>query len=242
ALKNICRDYPAGGTVLRELLQNADDAGATEVRFILDERTYPVKDPDQEFINPSLEQYQSPALLAYNNAIFTDTDFENLSRLSNSLKLHDGSTTGKFGRGFNSVGVQYNWTDSPSIVSRNQLLILDPHYAWSLGGPVYDFVKYSGNIKIQKHMSAFQTVMKHFDRELDGTIIRIPLRTQAQVAKSEISDWETTASEVLDVLRSFASEFGKNGLLFMRNIERLEIGSADMSVEIKLTDAEAIRP
>jgi hypothetical protein len=31
ALTNICRDYPAGGTVLRELLQNADDAGATEV-------------------------------------------------------------------------------------------------------------------------------------------------------------------------------------------------------------------
>jgi len=30
-LKNICRDYPAGGGVLRELLQNADDAGATEV-------------------------------------------------------------------------------------------------------------------------------------------------------------------------------------------------------------------
>ena len=31
ALKNICRDYPAGGGVLRELLQNADDAGATVV-------------------------------------------------------------------------------------------------------------------------------------------------------------------------------------------------------------------
>ena len=31
ALKNICRDYPAGGTVLRELLQNADDAGAKKV-------------------------------------------------------------------------------------------------------------------------------------------------------------------------------------------------------------------
>lgn len=31
ALKNICREYPAGGTVLRELLQNADDAGATEL-------------------------------------------------------------------------------------------------------------------------------------------------------------------------------------------------------------------
>lgn len=31
ALKNICRDYPAGGSVLRELLQNADDAQASEV-------------------------------------------------------------------------------------------------------------------------------------------------------------------------------------------------------------------
>lgn len=35
ALKNICRDYPAGGGVLRELLQNADDAGATVVVGIL---------------------------------------------------------------------------------------------------------------------------------------------------------------------------------------------------------------
>ena len=31
ALKNVCRDYPAGGGVLHELLQNADDAGATVV-------------------------------------------------------------------------------------------------------------------------------------------------------------------------------------------------------------------
>ena len=31
ALKNICRDYPAGGIVLHELLQNADDARATAV-------------------------------------------------------------------------------------------------------------------------------------------------------------------------------------------------------------------
>lgn len=35
ALKNICRDYPAGGSVIRELLQNADDASATEVVCIL---------------------------------------------------------------------------------------------------------------------------------------------------------------------------------------------------------------
>jgi hypothetical protein len=36
ALKNICREYPAGGGILRELLQNADDAGASVVVRSLD--------------------------------------------------------------------------------------------------------------------------------------------------------------------------------------------------------------
>jgi sacsin len=68
---------------------------------VLDESTHPVG----ELLDPKLEQYQGPALLAYNNAIFRDEDFESLSRLGDSLKFHDGSTTGKFGRGFNSVGI-----------------------------------------------------------------------------------------------------------------------------------------
>jgi sacsin len=220
-------------------------------RFILDERSHPF----DELIDPKLKQYQGPALLAYNNAIFTDTDFHNLSRLGDSLKLHDGSTTGKFGRGFNSVGfclkhsanltdsVQvYNWTDSPSIVSRERLLILDPHCEWSGGGPVYDFVVNSEEFAIQSQMAAFQTVMDHLDQQLEGTIIRIPLRTEAQALKSEISSRRTTVAEVLEVLQSFASEFGDNGLLFMRNVEKLEIGSASMTIEIKMADGKALRP
>jgi len=31
SLRKICRDYPAGSGVLKELLQNADDAGASTV-------------------------------------------------------------------------------------------------------------------------------------------------------------------------------------------------------------------
>jgi hypothetical protein len=31
ALRKICRDYPAGDGILKELLQNADDAGASTV-------------------------------------------------------------------------------------------------------------------------------------------------------------------------------------------------------------------
>ena len=39
-LKHIISDYSDGPGILMELLQNADDAGATEVAFLLDEESY----------------------------------------------------------------------------------------------------------------------------------------------------------------------------------------------------------
>eukprot|EP00063_Salmo_salar_P091356 XP_014066191.1 PREDICTED: sacsin-like isoform X2 [Salmo salar] len=39
-LKDILRRYPDGGQILKELIQNADDAGASEVVFLHDERCY----------------------------------------------------------------------------------------------------------------------------------------------------------------------------------------------------------
>ncbi|KAK0103147.1 hypothetical protein ONS95_014947 [Cadophora gregata] len=233
ALKNICRDYPAGGTVIRELLQNADDAGATEARFVLDVRTHPT----QNLISPSLAQYQGPALLSYNDAIFSDKDFESLSRLGDSLKLNDGATTGRFGRGFNSV---YNWTDSPSIISCERLLILDPHQEWSEGGPVYDFVRDASDLSIKNHMAAYSSVMEHLDQPLNGTIIRIPLRHIDQILKSDISSISTTTAEIEEVLQNFCREFSVNGLLFMRNLTKLVIVFAGMSHEIEMIGEECI--
>lgn len=40
-LRHIISDYADGPGILMELLQNADDAGATEVAFLLDEESYP---------------------------------------------------------------------------------------------------------------------------------------------------------------------------------------------------------
>ncbi|KAG4439308.1 hypothetical protein IFR05_005183 [Cadophora sp. M221] len=234
ALKNICRDYPAGGTVIRELLQNADDAGATEARFVLDDKTHPT----ENLISPSLAQYQGPSILSFNNAVFLDKDFESLSRLGDSLKLTDGATTGRFGRGFNSV---YNWTDSPSIVSRDRLLILDPHQEWSEGGPVYNFVEDAMDPEIQNQMETYKAVLPCVDKPLNGTVIRIPLRNKNQTLKSEIDSRSTTISEIQDVLKIFAAEFGTNGLLFMRNVTKLEVSSPDMSLKIEMVDGQSMQ-
>jgi len=77
---------------------------------------------------------------------------------------------------------------------------------------------------MQNHMAAYKSIMQHTDRPLAGTVIRIPLRNPEQALKSEISGRVATALEVAEVLKSFSSEFGDSGLLFMRNLEKLELG------------------
>jgi len=128
-------------------------------------------------------------------------------------------------------------------VSRERLLILDPHYEWSeSAGPWFDFVEYSEDLAIQNHMSAFKAAMEHLERPLDGTVIRIPLRNQARASESKICPKrETTVSELSEVLESFAVEFGETGLLFMRNIEKLEIKYSDKSITIEMSDLDSLR-
>lgn len=82
-----------------ELTQNADDAGANTVEFVLDDNHHPCN----PLLHNGLAEFQGPSLLAFNNKTFSDRDFRSLSRIGDSEKAHDLSATGKFGRGFNSV-------------------------------------------------------------------------------------------------------------------------------------------
>ena len=94
----------------------------------------------------------------------------------------------------------YNWTDSPSILSNDTLLILDPHHSWTQGfnppgGPEYSFVKDAHYPAMKNQMEAFSTIIKDFSTPYPGTVVRIPLRTPAE--HSEISDRVTTTSTSL---------------------------------------------
>lgn len=86
-------------SLLQELIQNADDAGATVVKFRLDTRQHPGND----LMFPTLNLFQGPALLAYNNAIFQDEDWEHFGRIENSGKETAALKVGRFGVGFLSV-------------------------------------------------------------------------------------------------------------------------------------------
>ena len=97
-LRIVCESYPAG-TCLRELLQNADDAGASEIEYVLDTRFH----TNGPLLDEALQEYHGPALLVKNNSVFTDQDFSSLTSVGDSRKRNDATTTGKFGLGFNSV-------------------------------------------------------------------------------------------------------------------------------------------
>lgn len=92
-IREVLLNYPEGTTVLKELIQNADDAGATRVRLCLDRRA----NGTDSLLSESLAQWQGPSLLAYNDAVFTEEDFVSISRIGGSGKHGQAWKTGRFG-------------------------------------------------------------------------------------------------------------------------------------------------
>ena len=88
--------------MLQELIQNADDAQASNVGFMLDWRDdHPAESDDVMFQN--FENYQGPALYAWNNAVFKKKDWKSLGKINQSSKEEDVLKVGRFGLGFQSV-------------------------------------------------------------------------------------------------------------------------------------------
>lgn len=131
-LRIVCESYPAN-TCLRELLQNADDAGASEIEYVLDTNTY----KNTPLLYEGLEEYHGPALLARNNSVFTDEDFSSLSSVGDSRKRNDATTTGKFGLGFNSVSHDL---DLRALWTRRETQIETRRYITGRTGPGYTHV------------------------------------------------------------------------------------------------------
>ena len=127
-LQELVRLYPEGIGIIKELIQNADDAGARVIRFTFDWRTHSI----DELPLATMTELMGPALLVYNDKVFSEQDFKGIQEIGIGGK-RDGENlwkTGKFGLGFNSV---YNITDYPSFVSSDRIIFFDPHCS-VLGG------------------------------------------------------------------------------------------------------------
>ena len=231
-LNRLLEDYTDGFAVAKELIQNADDAGATEVRFLYDERTN--EDALTCLIDAGMVECQGPALWVFNDAEFRDEDFQNITKLSGGTKELHTDKIGKFGLGFNAV---YNLTDVPMILSRNYFVILDPNM-FHLGKVIRDKSKPGIKIDLNKNpnrLRSFRNQFKPFngifgcDLNLDkeensfpGTLFRFPLRTKVQSLGSEIKQEPYDSTKMRELLEIFVRG-AKTLLLFTQNVLRVKI-------------------
>src|SRR6266498_1699410 len=91
--QNLKDRYPDGFPILKELLQNAEDAEATHVEFAWTQGLEDAKHP----------LLRGPGLVAVNNGEFQETDREAIRQMGLSDKLRQGASIGKFGLGLKSV-------------------------------------------------------------------------------------------------------------------------------------------
>ncbi|KAG2569738.1 hypothetical protein PVAP13_7NG437900 [Panicum virgatum] len=220
-IREVLANYPEGTTALRELIQNADDAGAARVRLCLDRRSHGTA----SLLAPALAQWQGPALLAYNDAVFTDEDFASISRIGDSMKVAQTWKTGRFGVGFNSV---YHLTDLPSFVSGKYVVLFDPQGAYlpnvsaANPGKRIDYVSSSAITMYNDQLSPYCAFGCDMKASFQGTLFRFPLRSTEQASSSRLSRQSYTEDDILSLFAQLYQEAVYN-LLFLKNVLSLEM-------------------
>ncbi|KAK7495448.1 hypothetical protein BaRGS_00013387 [Batillaria attramentaria] len=233
--------YRDGLSVPKELIQNADDAGASKVCFLLDERENP--DCRSDLFYPQMASQQGPAVWAYNDAKFSEEDIENITRLGARTKQEDASKVGKFGLGFNAV---YNLTDTPCFLSGHFIGMFDPEEKYLSGNPgmKIDFRNRTNQALLSRCPNLFKPFQGVFGCSLrddgnvvhyDGTLFRFPLRTPQQEAESRLNAKCYNKSKRRDFIKLILEAAG-NLLLFTQNVKEIQVlhipdGSADLSAQ-----------
>ena len=249
--------YPDGDTPINELLQNADDARATTVRFVLDagnvsfghESLHPIV---QEVVASEAEAggvgattaWQGPALYCYNDGPgFTETDFAAIRRIRAESKTNQNAATGKFGLGFQSV---YHITDAPSVVSNSCAAFFDPNRRyWPKGGAELKLAvgddapdgpsdavaptDFPDQFEPLRLFGGADGASWDMHSPFNGALIRLPLRQQ----DGELGDVYSheKAHDQLQRLRTLGSSL----LLFLKSVRTIEVfARSEASVEPKL--------
>lgn len=220
-LHGLIRNYPKGVGIFQEFIQNSDDAGASWVKIILDRRTF----TGNQLPSQSMAELMGPALMIYNNQVFSDTDVKSLQTIGMGSKVQSSSKTGRFGLGFNAC---YNVTDYPSYLTRESIYFFDPHcntvegatqiapgWAWDLTPDIWedypDLFRPFEILELQQGQLSFP-----------GTIFRLPLRTEERAKHSLISREPFLETDFEELVSQFIP-LGADMLIFLKHVTRISI-------------------
>ena len=218
-LKELIRNYPRGIGIIKEFIQNADDAGAKSLSILLDFRVHPANHLQDE----RMQALMGPALLIANESVFSPRDFQSIQHLGESNKTESGPKTGRFGLGFNTC---YNVTDYPSFVTGENVVCFDPHQNAIARPGVRGALKDAWNTS-PDWLATFTAggLTLHAPCH-EGTIFRLPLRTPEQAAASEISK-ESFGKDAFDEIVSQLKTVGPELLLFTKHLLSIAVMEVD---------------
>lgn len=226
-LRELVRGYPKGLGLVKEFLQNADDAGASTLLWIYDRRQH-----TGVFVNPAMEVALGPSLLFVNDKVFSDDDFERIQQIGEGGKVLDSARTGRFGQGFNTC---YSVTDHPSFLTGDKVAWYDPHqhvfgpgknaHAWTLSVCEQYFPDW-----IKTFVPAgFESNSPFFS----GTVFRLPVRTADNADKSKILD-EPFKDEDFESILDELQQVGAALLIFLRSVTNLEVREIEPDGNVKI--------
>ncbi|XP_057316917.1 sacsin-like [Hydractinia symbiolongicarpus] len=239
-LNKLLKDYEDGMAIPKELIQNADDAGASEVCFLYDQREN--EDLRSKLFDRNMKVWQGPALWVYNNAVFKEADFKNITKLNAGTKEYDNSKIGKFGLGFNAV---YHLTDVPSFLSGDSMVVFDPHTNFlgraikntsspglrvCLSSTKKDLAHFQDQFKVFHGIFGVHSDFENNDvKHYNATLFRLPLRKYEQAQTSKIKNMEYTNGE-MNLLFDKFKEYLDHLLLFTENVRSVKVYQLDKAV------------
>jgi sacsin len=238
-LKDLVRSYPKGIGLVKEFLQNADDAGASRLVMVLDRRTHPGSLGKAE-----MDVVLGPSLLFSNDRQFSELDFGRIQDLGGGGKLEEASGTGRFGQGFNTC---FSVTDHPSLLTGSRIAWFDPHKrthgtgknarAWKLNVARKSWPAW---------IRTFSAAGLEADQEaFPGAVFRLPLRTPADARRSEILK-ESFSDEHYEKILLDLAAMGPAMFLFLRNILHFEVreiapdGRTSLRYQVSTTNPDEV--
>ena len=251
-LQSILNKCPADYSILNEFLQNADDARATEIVFILDHRKFSADKLFPSRHKKWKDLQETPALLVVNNSKFTEDDIQGIAKLGRGGKRNASDTIGRFGIGFN---VAYHVTDCPSFVTFSEkgepenFCVFDPTCSfanttkkapgkkWKISAKAV--ADLPGQFKPYLLNSITGQVLESFEKE--HVVFRLPLtrnHISQRISRHLRGGKEgqmrlgTTCFNVNDVIRLFRDmeHFAHDSLLFLNHVRKISV------IEIRADD------
>jgi len=203
-------------SLLKEYLQNADDAGATELIVTFDETTH------ESLRETPFEAASGKALLIANNSLFSEKDFQSISEISAQGKKNDPEKTGRFGQGFSS---SFSISDHPSFVSNGRAVWIDPTHsgvAVESNEHIFEWNRDKFSL-IDSWLTLFHNALDENESIDDYSIFRLPIRT----GKSEISNDLFSLEDFIVWFNEWKGN--AQNLLFLRHIRKLVLRHIDAS-------------